>query len=689
MKVVYQDGYKDCGICCLLSIIRFYGGEVSKEYLRELTNTTKEGVTLYNLIEAAKKIGFDAEGVTGKIENITVNNLPCIAHINVNKSLRHFVVIYRINEKKNEIVIMDPAKGKRTLPISEFILLSSSNYLFLKPVKAMPIYKKKNIINKIINGSLKLNHNNIYIAILTINYFIISIISSFHFKYLLELCIEYNISENILEISIIVGILYILKNSIAHARNILLNKWCSILNYELTTKTYEQVLLLPYLYFKNRTTGEVLSRFKDLNTIIDYLTRFIASITTDLISIIVFEILMLRYNIKLTLIINALLIIIMIYILLTKNKRKKLIKNYKINEEIVNSYLIQGINNVDTIKGSHLEKRLIDKFKLTYKNLSEKSYEYISFIERENQVKTNIKDLMYLLIYGAGSYLVIKDKLLLSNLIIYQTLISYYSTSFINLINLISDYSNYKITLDRLEDLYLINTENFKNNYFYLPYTLNGDIIINNLNYKVGAKKLFNNLSLAIKKGEKVLISGESGAGKSTLVKMLLRYIETEYNHIKIDNIDINHYHLQNIRSNITYITSNEYLFNDTLKNNICLYKEYSEEEINNACEICLVNDILKSKGYSNDTLIEENGFNLSNGERQRIILARAILKKSNIYILDEALAQIDINREKKILENIFKYLNDKTIIVISHRFNNKKLFDRVLKLENGVINEN
>lgn len=689
MKVVYQDGIKDCGICCLLSIIRFYGGEVSKEYLRELTNTTKEGVTLYNLIEAAKKIGFDAEGVTGKIENITVNNLPCIAHINVNKSLKHFVVIYKINEKKNEIVIMDPAKGKRTLPISEFNLLSSSNYMFLKPVKAMPIYKKRNIINKTIISSLKLNHNNIYITILTINYFFISILSSFHFKYLLELCIEYKISENIIKISIIVGVLFILKNSLAHLRNILLNKWCSILNYDLTTSTYEQVLLLPYLYFKNRTTGEVLSRFKDLNTIIDYLTKFICTISTDLISIIIFEIIMLKYNVKLTLIIDTLLTIMMIYILLTKNKRKKIIKNYKINEEIVNSYLIQGINNVDTIKGSHLEKRLIDKFKLTYKNQQEKSYQYISFIERENQVKTNIKDLMYLLIYGIGSILVIKDKLLLSNLIIYQTLISYYSTSFINLINLISDYSNYKITLDRLEDLYLINTENFKNNYFYLPYTLNGDIVINNLNYKVGTKKLFNNLSLTIKQGEKVLISGESGTGKSTLVKMLLRYIETDFNHIKIADIDINHYHLQNIRSNITYLTSNEYLFNDTLKNNICLYKEYSEEEINNVCNICLVDDILKSKGYSSDTLIEENGFNLSNGERQRIILARAILRKSNIYILDEALAQIDINREKKILENIFKYLNDKTIIVISHRFNNKKLFDRVLKLENGVINEN
>ena len=100
MKVVLQDGIKDCGICSLLSIIRFYGGEVSKEYLREITNTTKDGVTLYNLIEGAKVIGFDAIGLSGKIENIDVNNLPCIAHFIVNKSYKHFVVLYEINKKK-------------------------------------------------------------------------------------------------------------------------------------------------------------------------------------------------------------------------------------------------------------------------------------------------------------------------------------------------------------------------------------------------------------------------------------------------------------------------------------------------------------------------------------------------------------------------------------------------------------
>ena len=112
IKVVLQDGIKDCGICSLLSIIRYYGGDVSKEYLREITNTTKDGVSFYMLIDAAKSLGFEAIGMSGDLDDINVNNLPCIAHFIVNKNYKHFVVIYNIDFKNKYITIMDPAKGK-------------------------------------------------------------------------------------------------------------------------------------------------------------------------------------------------------------------------------------------------------------------------------------------------------------------------------------------------------------------------------------------------------------------------------------------------------------------------------------------------------------------------------------------------------------------------------------------------
>ena len=690
MKIVIQDGIKDCGICSLLSIIRYYGGDVSKEYLRELTNTTKEGVSFYNLIESAKKIGFDAVGLSGKLENIDVNNLPCIVHFIVNKSYKHFVVLYEIDKKRQKVVLMDPVKGKKIISFSEFNLLTSSNYIFLKPIKKLPIMQKRHIVYKQIVELFKNNKKIlINIIILTFTYFILNIASSFHFKYLLEYSISYNLSKNIFFISLILFIIYVLKNVTSLLRNILLSKWTIIFDQEITTLTYKQLLLLPYLYYKNRTTGEIISRFKDLNTIRSFINNLFCIITTDLISIFVFLLIMFNYQKKLTLYVIIPSFFLIIYSLLINSKKKMKLRRIKGGEDVINSYLIQGISNVDTIKGSHLEKRLIDKFKINYKSFLESIYSYSFLLERYNLNKNFINDITLVIIFGLGSFYVIKNDLSLNNLIVYQLFFSYFNNSFHNIISILEEYSSYKIALNRVEEIFMINKDNFKNNYFYLSYNLEGDIIYNNLSYKIGSKYLFKDLDLTINKGEKILLSGPSGCGKSTLVKMLLRYIEIPFNKVSIAGIDINHYHLENIRSNITYVTNNEYLFTDTIMNNIMLYKEYSKDEFNEVSKLCLVDDIIKNESLGYDTLLEEDGFNLSNGERQRIILARSIIKKTSIYIFDEALAGVDIVREKKILENIFKYLEDKTVIVISHRFNNKKLFDRVLKLDKGKIYEN
>ena len=165
MKVVLQDGSKDCGICALLSIVRYYGGDISKEYLRELTNTTRNGVSAYNLIEGAKSIGFDAIGVAGDMTKIEKNNLPCLAHLIVNKNYKHFVAIYEINLEKDYVLIMDPAKGKKTLSIAEFKLMATNNYIFLKPVKKLPYLVNKNIVKKIILNGLQAN-KNVYVILI-------------------------------------------------------------------------------------------------------------------------------------------------------------------------------------------------------------------------------------------------------------------------------------------------------------------------------------------------------------------------------------------------------------------------------------------------------------------------------------------------------------------------------------------
>ena len=166
-----------------------------------------------------------------------------------------------------------------------------------------------------------------------------------------------------------------------------------------------------------------------------------------------------------------------------------------------------------------------------------------------------------------------------------------------------------------------------------------------------------------------------------------MRYLEVPFGCVKINNIDINHYHLDILRNRITYVSQQEFLFTDTLYNNVTLYKDYDKEKVLNALKLMLVDEFIE-KDVSYNKLVEENGFNFSGGERQRIILSRSLLKDSDIYIFDEALSQIDIERERKIIKNIFKYLKDKVVIIISHRYDNKDLFNRIFEIKDGKLNE-
>ena len=233
-----------------------------------------------------------------------------------------------------------------------------------------------------------------------------------------------------------------------------------------------------------------------------------------------------------------------------------------------------------------------------------------------------------------------------------------------------------------------IRRENFNGGYSYSLYRLTGDIIFKNLNYNVSLKCLFKDINFSIKYKDKVLLVGESGTGKSTLVKMLMKYIEVPFGFISINNIDINHYHLDNLRNNITYVGNSDTLFTDTFYNNIVLNGNVLKENFEKIVKITKVDEIVKDDGLKYRKVIEEDGFNLSTGERQRVILARALIRKSDIYIFDEAFSQIDLNKTEEILNDVLKYLEDKTVIVISHRNNFYKLFNRVLKLENSQIHE-
>ena len=289
LKVILQDGNKDCGVCCLLSIIRYYGGDVSREYLRELTGTTKSGVSFYQLLEAASSLGFSCEGVKGDLAFLDISKLPCIAHITYQKKYQHFVVVYEMNKAKKEIILMDPAKGKVVLSFAEFTMLSSGYFLYLSPNKILPVfYEKKTLVLFVQYFCRRYKLYFILIFFSSLFCLFCQLVITFHFQYLFDYAVMYSVFSLVFQFSFFLLLFYLNLLCFRFFKNFLLTKLGMVFDKELIFYVYQQILLLPYLFFKNRSLGEVMERLQEVIKIKNFLLRLFSSFFTNFFFFLVF-----------------------------------------------------------------------------------------------------------------------------------------------------------------------------------------------------------------------------------------------------------------------------------------------------------------------------------------------------------------------------------------------------------------
>jgi ATP-binding cassette subfamily B protein len=684
---VRQEDLKDCGVCSLLTIIKTYGGGVSKEYLRELTKTTKKGTNAFCLLEAGKKLGFATKALKGNVLDLNKEMLPCIAHVVIDNSYQHFVVIMNVNKKRNIITVSDPAKGIIKYKLDEFNKITTNQYLIFIPNKKIPYLKRnKEVLNNIIEIVFK--HKYIFLSILLFSfiYTFINIITAYNFQMIIEHVLNYSSKNNLNLIFFIFLFLYILKVIIDLVRNNLLIFINHALDNKLIMNIYKHIISLPYLFYKTRTTGEVISRINDLGDIKESISKIIMTFFVDLILVIFVFVVLCNINFKLTFI----GIVMMILYLLVIKIFNKIFKDaiYKTQEDAskVNSYLIESINNVDTVKSLMLEEQTINKMNTKYNNYLNSSFNFQKLFNLETFIKDFINNVGLLGIIFIGALFVLNNEMTLGELITYNGLIIYFLEPIKSIIEMELLIKKSKISIDRVTELYEIEKEKLEIDNKYNGNKLIGNIKINNLNYSYnGRKDIFNNINIDINSGEKIIVCGKSGSGKSTIGKILMKFLEIGRDKVFLDNKDINDYNKQDIRREICYVGQNENLFTESIYHNIVLDRDVSYDEFLKVVSITKVDEIIKNEILSYEMLLEENGFNISGGEKQRIILARSIVKQSSIYIFDEALNQVDVEKERTILKEVFNYLKGKTIIYISHRFDNSDMFDNQINMEDLI----
>ena len=682
ISYVRQIAERDCGISCLSSIIKYYGGYVKREYLREITNTTREGVSLYSLKEGCTKLGIEAKAIQSDIKPLG-KEVPFIAHI-LKDNLGHFVVISKITNKY--ITIMDPSCGIKKIDILKWNEITTNIYLLLKPVNKILKQENDKKITNILFPLLKQYKVIIMLLLLlSLIYTLSNILISYQFQFFLELLNIKNL-EAIKLIFIFLISIICLKEIANLFRSNFLNYFNHLIDKTLLRDAYTHIIKLPYLYFKNHTKGDLITRIQDIFQIREVISKLLIACIMDFILIIFIYLVLLKISLKLSLIvfITTLLYLVIIYFY-NKVIIKKL-KNLKEEEIKVNNHLIETITSYDTIKSMQIEDNLLNKLLVKYSFFQDNSFNLYKSLNKETFFKNLIYGLGLLIIIYLGIKEVYYNNLSLNNLLVFISLLIYFFDP-------LQDISSLQITLQeahlsflRIQELFnvkeeTLDTTNSINTYF------KGNIKINNLIYS------YNNIDntlkcdkLEILAGEKVLLYGPTGSGKSTLMKLLVRYFSGYQGLIEIDDRNIQLLNLLDIRRKITYVSQDEILYTDTIYNNIVLDNKISYSEYLDILKITGVDLIINRSLLKNDMLIENNGSNLSGGEKQRILLARALVKKSDIYIFDESLSAIDIKNERLILKNIFKRLKNKTIIVISHRFNNKDLYQRYVLINKGVV---
>ena len=671
-KYERQHGIKDCGVTCLYNIIKYYNGNISMSKLRRLTKTNENGTNVYNIVNASNSLGLKAEAYKCEFNDLSNVKLPIIAHIKLDNKFDHFVILEKINNEK--IIVQDPIRGKVVYDDISFKKEWTGSIITFDKMNNLVKEKQNGAFINLKSYIFLYKKILLFFLVLTILASLFSLLNSFYLSSL------YNQKNNYHIVLFLFLLFSVFKIIIDYIKNSIVFDFDNNFDSKLTNNIYKKILSLPLKYHHSRPVGDIMSRVNDLSSIKEFINFVSFSLITDFLFVIIIFIIIFFINKLLFLLLIIFALTYMFVYLLFRDKIYSMSLILKEKNSEVNSYLIESILGIDTIKNFNIEKERKLRFKSKYNNLLKLNVKYNKFILSIELFQNFIMTISNVFILFVGIKLVNKGLLLFSNLIIINSLLIYFFISLKNIIYFDRILIDSKNSYNRLEDL--LDEEEDNNN--KSNFNFNNNIEFKNVAYSYDSYNIFENLSFNIDKGDFVFVKGDSGVGKSTLFKILTKQINDYKGKVIIDNTNIKNLSLNDIRNNICFVSQNEIIFTDTILNNITLFKEVAKKELEKVIRITGIDKFLKEKNISLNFLLEENGHNISGGERQRILLARALLQNKKILILDETTNGIDILSEENIVRKV-KEEYDVTLILISHRYDNLKLFNRVFEIKGGT----
>ncbi len=693
MKVqLKQHDPFDCGAVCLASICAYYQLQIPIARVRQYANTDKKGTNILGLVEAAKKLGFNAKGVRGTFENLSELPLPAIAHIKAQGKFPHFVVIFSVSRKY--VKVMDPDIGKLINYRHEDFIKDWTGVLVLLNPNSEFRSGSLATSKKVLFGRLLKPHSSIIIQVIigAFLYTLLGIFSSVYIQKITDFVIP-NFNGNLLNVlSLFMLFVIAVQVVVGLIRSVFTVKLGQVLDLKLILGYYTHLLDLPQRFFDNMRVGEIISRINDAVKIRAFINEISVSILVN-ISIVFFSFtMMFIYNWKLAFIMTLSIPFYVLIYFITNHVNKKNIRELMESSAELESQLVESINSIETIKRFGLETYSNEKTADKFINVLKSVYKVgISNIQI-GAVGDLLTKSVTVVLFWTGTNYIFKGQLTPGELFSFFALVGYFTGPLVSLVNVNRSVQEALIASDRLfEIMDLEHEEDRSKKTIVLSPSMAGDIKFEKVYFRYGTRaKIFEDFSLTILKGQVTSIVGVSGSGKSTLINLMQDLYPVNEGHIYLGDYDIKYISNKSLRSFISVVPQNINLFAGNVIENITIgFIDPDVERVVSICKKLGMMEFIENMPDGLFTYIGENGSTLSGGQRQRIAIARALYRNSEILILDEATSSLDTFSDSYVQQAIEEMrMNNKTVIIITHKLSSVVHSDQIIVLKEGKVVE-
>ena len=695
MRTARQFDHMDCGAACIKMIALHYGSDYSLDYLRSLSNTSRLGVSISGIKHCLNEIGLSSQSY--KIESSQISDiicLPCIVYWQQN----HFVVLYKIKKKgKRESLfyIVDPASGKRFFKESEILSYCDINGKVII-VTAYPNdkftrnEKEKGKVLSFFGGLVKpfqKEWRQIALGLL------FGIVFSLSVPLLTQVLIDNGIGGKDIHIVLLILLSQFILELGYNVIKII-TRWIELyIGFRIRVEVFSDFLLrlmgLPIVFFENRNPGDIIQRIKDNSVVEEFSSSELLDVLFSFLSFIVYFVVICLYDYRFLLVYITFSALSVLWIFFFMPKRKRIEQVLFNSRAETHNILTELSIGIAEIKLNSLYKRTVEKWTIVQKKSYGFEKEGIDTSQIQNTGALLINKTRDILISIITAVFVIRGSITLGMMMSISYIVGQMNGPLGNIINFLGKLQDLIICLDRSSEINRIMPESISGG---MPFPKKGGITFDSVSFSYEGNPdypIIRDLDLTVDDGAIVGLVGKSGSGKSTIVKLLARFYMPNKGSIRVDSININTINVDEYRKNIGFVMQDGFVFSDTIKNNIILDLKYEEELFQRVVSIARLEDFVSGLYLGYDTPIGNNGTPISGGEKQRILIARALYKRPRILVLDEATSSLDSENEANIINNIKKEYRGKITIVISaHRLSTIVDSDQILVIEKGSVIE-